>query len=44
MKSSRLAFFTRNRKREKEGYTRSTKALLVDCEQKKDLRKGMCGC
>ena len=42
MKSSRLAFLQET-EREKEGYTRSVKALLVEADKNADLRKGMCG-
>lgn len=42
MKSSRLAFLQET-EREKEGYTRSVKALLVEADKNESLRKGMCG-
>ena len=42
MKDSRLKFLIETEK-EKEGYTRSVKSLLVDCEKNPNLNKGMNG-
>lgn len=42
MKDSRLKFLIETEK-EKEGYTRSVKSLLVDCEKDANLNKGMNG-
>lgn len=42
MKDSRLKFLIETEK-EKEGYTRSVKSLLVDCEKDASLNKGMNG-
>ena len=42
MKSSRLKFLIETEK-EKEGYTRSVKALLLDCDKNAELKKGMYG-
>lgn len=42
MKSSRLKFLVETEK-EKEGYTRSVKALLLDCDKNAELKKGMYG-
>ena len=42
MKDSRLEFLIETEK-EKEGYTRSVKALLVNCEKDSNLNKGMNG-
>lgn len=42
MKDSRLKFLIETEK-EKEGYTRSVKSLLVDCEKDSKLNKGMNG-
>ena len=42
MKDSRLKFLIETEK-EKEGYLRSVKALLVDCEKDANLNKGMNG-
>ena len=42
MKDSRLKFLIETEK-EKEGYTRSIKSLLVDCEKDSNLNKGMNG-
>ena len=42
MKDSRLKFLIETEK-EKEGYTRSVKSLLVDCEKDAGLNKGMNG-
>ena len=42
MKESRLKFLEETEK-EKEGYTRSVKALLLDCDKNPNLRKGMNG-
>ncbi|MBO5478227.1 MAG: AAA family ATPase [Clostridia bacterium] len=40
MKTSRLKFLQETEK-EKEGYTRSVKSLLLDCDSNAELRKGM---
>ena len=40
MKSSRLRFLQETEK-EKEGYTKSVKALLLDCDKDENLKKGM---
>ena len=42
MKDSRLKFLIETEK-EKEGYTRSVKALLLDCEKDEKLKKGVSG-
>lgn len=42
MKTSRLKFLIETEK-EKEGYTRSVKALLLDCDKDEKLKKGMHG-
>lgn len=42
IKSSRLKFLIETEK-EKEGYTRSVKALLLDCDKNAELKKGMYG-
>lgn len=42
MKESRLKFL-KETEREKEGYTKSVKTLLLDCERNKDLSKGVEG-
>ena len=42
MKDSRLKFLIETEK-EKEGYTRSVKSLLLDCEKNPNLSKGMNG-
>ena len=42
MKESRLKFLEETEK-EKEGYTRSVKALLLECEKNPNIRKGMNG-
>lgn len=42
MKDARLKFLVETEK-EKEGYTKSVKALLKDCEKEKSLQKGMEG-
>ena len=42
MKDARLKFLIETEK-EKEGYTRSVKLLLTDCEKDSNLRKGMNG-
>lgn len=42
MKSSRLKFLQETEK-EKEGYTRSVKSLLLECDKNTELRKGMYG-
>ncbi len=41
MKDSRLNFLVETEK-EKEGYVKSVKSLLTDCEKIKELGKGMC--
>ena len=40
MKTSRLKFLQETEK-EKEGYTRSVKALLLECDKNAELKKGM---
>ena len=42
MKDSRLKFLQETEK-EKEGYTKSVKNLLLDCDKNKELSKGVCG-
>ena len=42
MKTSRYNFLVETEK-EKEGYTKSVKSLLIDCEKTKELGKGMHG-
>ena len=42
MKTSRLKFLQETEK-EKEGYTRSVKALLLECDKNAELKKGMHG-
>lgn len=42
MKDSRLKFLIETEK-EKEGYSKSVKNLLLDCEKIRELGKGMCG-
>lgn len=42
MKSSRLKFLIETEK-EKEGYIKSVKALLLDCDKNAELKKGMYG-
>ncbi len=42
MKDSRKKFLEETEK-EKEGYTKSVKSLLLDCEKNESLKKGMCG-
>ena len=42
MKTSRYNFLVETEK-EKEGYTKSVKSLLIDCEKAKELGKGMHG-
>lgn len=42
MKSSRLKFLIETEK-EKEGYTKSVKSLLLDCDKDAQLKKGMYG-
>lgn len=42
MKTSRLKFLQETEK-EKEGYTRSVKSLLLECDKNENLRKGMYG-
>ena len=42
MKTSRYNFLVETEK-EKEGYTKSVKSLLIDCEKTKELGKGMYG-
>ncbi len=42
MKSARLKFLIETEK-EKEGYTRSVKALLLDCDKNAELKNGMYG-
>ena len=42
MKESRLKFL-KETEREKEGYTKSVKTLLLDCDKNKDLSKGVEG-
>ena len=42
MKLSRYNFLVETEK-EKEGYTKSVKSLLIDCEKTKELGKGMHG-
>ena len=42
MKESRLTFLQET-EREKEGYTKSVKSLLIECEKNKELSKGVYG-
>lgn len=42
MKDSKLKFLQETEK-EKEGYTKSVKNLLLDCDKNKELSKGVCG-
>ena len=42
MKDSRLKFLQETEK-EKEGYTKSVKNLLLECDKNKELSKGVCG-
>ncbi len=42
MKQSRYNFLVETEK-EKEGYIKSVKSLLIECEKTKELGKGMCG-
>jgi len=42
LKTSRYNFLVETEK-EKEGYTKSVKSLLIDCEKTKELGKGMHG-
>ena len=42
MKDSRLKFLQETEK-EKEGYSKSVKNLLLDCDKNKELSKGVCG-
>ena len=42
MKQARYQFLLETEK-EKEGYTKSVKALLLDCEKDGSLKKGICG-